>query len=111
MTMTCTLPTGYANLYGYSDVQPYEVLAISKSGKQITIRSMKAELDPTWNAEFHAGGFLAHCSNQSEQRWMIEIDQKSPPMKAYKRADGYFHSALGKHKIDIRPRSFYDYNF
>ena len=105
------LPTAYANLYGCSDVKPYEVVSVSKSGKQITLRSMKFERDQTWQPEFHAGGFVAHCSNQSEQRWLIESDADGYIIKAHKRADGYFHSAYGKHRIERNPRAFYDYNF
>ena len=105
------LPTAYANLYGYSDVHPYEVLAISKSGKQITIRAMKAERDPAWQPDFDIGGFSAHCSNQSDQRWMIESDSDGHTMKAHKRADGDFWGAYGRHRIDAKPRRFYDYHF
>lgn len=32
-------------------------------------------------------------------------------MKAYKRADGYFWSAYGRHRVAREPRKFYDYNF
>jgi len=105
------LPAAYANLYGYTDVFPYEVVSISKSGKQITIRSMKQRLDQTWQPEFFMGGFVANCGNQSEQRWLIESDPEGYTMKAYKRADGYFHSAYGKHRIDAKPRAFHDFNF
>ena len=34
--------TKYANLIKYSDVEPFEIIATSKSGKQITIREMDA---------------------------------------------------------------------
>jgi len=111
MTQMTNLPAAYANLYGYSDVRPYEVVSISKSGKQITIRSMKFERDQTWQPEFDMGGFVAHCVNQIEQRWLIESDPEGYTMKAHKRADGYFHSPYGKHRIDAEPRVFYDYNF
>lgn len=105
------LPAAYANLIGFSDVAPYEVLSMSKSGKQITIRAMNFERDPNWKPEFHAGGFVAHCSNQSEQKWIISRDDSRATMKAHKRADGYFWSAYGKHRIEAQPRAFYDYNF
>jgi hypothetical protein len=111
MNKMTNLPAAYANLYGYSDVRPYEVVSISKSGKQITIRSMKFERDQTWQPEFDMGGFVAHCVNQIEQRWLIESDPDGYTMKAHKRADGYFHSPYGKHRIDAKPRAFYDYNF
>jgi hypothetical protein len=105
------LPKAYANLIGYSDVEPFEVLSLSKSGKQITIRAMRVERDPSWKPEFHAGGFVANCSNQSSQRWNISADESSEAIKAHKRADGYFWSAFGKHRIEAQPRKFYDYNF
>lgn len=105
------LPKAYANQIGYSDIMPFEILSMSKSGKQITIRAMHAELDLNWKPEFHAGGFVANCSNQSEQEWVITSDEDGAVIKAHKRADGYFYSAWGKHKISDRPRRFYDYNF
>jgi len=101
----------FANQIGYSDITPFEVIATSKSGKQITIRQMQAERDPNWKPEFHAGGFFAHCANQSEQKWIITSDEDATPIKAHKRADGYFYSAWGKHKIEAQPRRFYDFNF
>lgn len=101
----------YANQIGYSDVRPFEIISVSKSGKQITIREMNAELDPSWKPQFHAGGFSAHCSNQADQKWIITSDENANTIKAYLRKDGRFHSAYGKHKIEDQPRRFYDYNF
>ena len=105
------LPKAYANLICYSDVFPFEVLAVSKSGKQITVRAMRAERDPSWKPEIIPGGFLGHCVNQADQRWIITPNEGGEPMKAHKRADGYFWSAFGKHRIEAQPRAFYDYNF
>jgi len=101
----------YANLLGYSDTSPFEVLTVSKSGKQITLRGMSATRDPSWTPEWHSGGFSAHCANQESQRWLIEVCEDNPPIKAYRRADGYYWSAYGKHKLEDQPRKFYDYNF
>ena len=101
----------YANLICYSDVFPFEVLAVSKSGKQITVRAMRAERDPAWEPEIVPGGFLGHYVNQSEQRWIITPNESGEPMKAHKRADGYYWSAFGKHQLEAQPRAFYDYNF
>ena len=103
--------TKYANLIKYSDVEPLEIIATSKSGKQITVRWMDAERDPTWKPEFHAGGFSAHCSNQSEQRWVITSNEDQPTFKAHLRKDGRYHSIYGKHAIEEQPRCFHDYNF
>jgi len=101
----------YANQIGYSDVHPFEVLAVSKSGKQITIRPMQCELDPNWQPEIVPGGFAGHCVNQQGQRWVITSDEDAAPIKAHKRSDGYYYSAWGKHRIEDQPRRFYDYNF
>jgi hypothetical protein len=111
MTMTCTLPTGYANLILLSDIQPFEILSISKSGKKITIREMDAQLDQNWVPNFVAGGFTANCSNQEDQSWCFMPNEANPEIAAYKRADGYFWSTYGKHRVAAKPRKFYDYNF
>lgn len=111
MTIHTNLPHAYANLIGYSDIAPFEVLSISKSGKQITIRTMDAKPDASVKLEFHAGGFVANCSNQQDQKWVIKSDADGAVLKAHKRADGFFHSAWGKHRIEAAPRKFYDYNF
>jgi hypothetical protein len=111
MTMTCTLPTGYANLIGYTDVQPFEILSVSPSGKQIIIREMDAHRHPNWMPNFVAGGFTANCSNQDDQRWSIVPNEANPAIKARLRVDGYFWSAYGKHRAASEPRKFYDYNF
>lgn len=99
----------YANLIGYSDVQPYEVLDISESGKTIYIRSMICERG--FVPEVIPGGFMGHCVNQNEQKWTIKQDHDAPIMKARLHKDGYFWSVLGKHKMEDAPRKFYDYNF
>lgn len=106
-----TITNKYANLIGYSDTKPFEIVSVSKSGKQITIREMNAERDPSWKPKFHAGGFSAHCSNQASQKWVITSDEDAITVKAHLRKDGRFHSAYGKHKIEDEPRCFYDFNF
>ena len=105
------LPKAYANMIGYSDILPFEVLSISKSGKQITIREMEAALDPSFQLAYEAGGFMGRAVNQGDQKWIIRSDEHGVVLKAHKRADGYFHSAWGKHRIEAAPRRFYDFNF
>jgi hypothetical protein len=109
--MTHTIPAGYANLIGYSDVQPFEILSANKSGKQIVIREMDAQRDPNWIPDFVAGGFTANCANQGDQAWFLVPNEANPAIKAHLRADGYFWSAYGKHRVASNPRKFYDYNF
>ena len=47
----------YANMIGYTDVSPHEIVK-RISDKTIEIRSMDAELDPSWKREVHPGGFF-----------------------------------------------------
>jgi hypothetical protein len=101
--------TQYANLICYSDVRPYEIIARTKT--TITVRAMKAVGDPSWKPVWHAGGFAGHCSNQSDQKWIITSDPDAHVMKAHLRKDGHYHSAYGRHVVEDRPRSFYDFNF
>lgn len=101
--------TQYANLIGYSDVAPFEIIARTKT--TITVRAMHAVKDPEWKPVFHPGGFVAHCSNQSDQKWIITSDPDDHVMKAYLRKDGYYYSRWGRHVISDKPRCHYDYNF
>lgn len=101
--------TQYANLIGYRDILPYEIIARTK--KTITLRVMDAIIDPDWKPMFHVGGFLAHCSNQSDQKWIITSNPDGFVMKAHLRKDGHYHSNWGKHVISDEPRCYHDYNF
>lgn len=100
----------YANRIGYSDVEPFEVVRVV-SPKIIEVRAMKATLDPSWKPEMHPGGFVAHCSNQHEQRWDIVSDETRPTLRLFLRKDGYFYGAGSRFKLEDAPRKFYDYNF
>ena len=99
----------YANMIGYSDIRPYEIIARTKT--TITVRAMDAAKDPDWKPVFHPGGFVAHCSNQSDQKWIITSDPDAYVMKAYLRKDGHYHSSWGRHVLSDEPICFYDYNF
>jgi hypothetical protein len=100
--------TQYANLYFHTDVRPYEVISQTKT--TITLRGMTAVIDPEWKPVFHIGGFMANCSNQDEQKWIITSDPDGLVMKAYLRKDGRFYSRYGRHVLSDEPRCFHDYN-
>lgn len=67
-----------ATIHYYSDSQACTVVAISKSGKRITLRADKAKLLNGANSgepdalEFSPGGFCGHTSGH--QRWAYEPD-------------------------------------
>ena len=100
----------FANLHGYSDVEPYEVVRVI-SDKTIEIRPMKAERDESVELKWAAGGFAGHCINQRDQKWNITSDETAPVIRARRRVDGYYHSAYGRHMLNDRAVRFYDYNF
>lgn len=66
----------YANHYGYSDVNPFEVVKVI-SDKTIEVREMDSEKDPSWVPNWHVGGFAGHCSNQQEQKWFIKSNAEN----------------------------------
>lgn len=49
---------------------------IKVTAKTVTVRRDKATLNPDFKPEFIPGGFAAHCTNQSEQSYTYEPDEK-----------------------------------
>jgi len=70
----------FANHYGFSDVNPYEVVKVI-SDKTIEVREMDAERDDSVKLDFHVGGFSAHCVNQCDQRWNINSNPGNPVVR------------------------------
>lgn len=100
----------FANLIGYSDITPFEVVKII-SDKTIEIREMKADRDPSFKPEFAIGGFVAHCTNQNDQKWLFASVQDRPTVRARLQKNGKWKSMFGEHRIATEPKCFYDYNF
>lgn len=100
----------YANLHGYSDISPYEVIRVV-SDKTLVVRRMDAELDPNWKPEFTPGGFVAHCTNQEKQTYTYKSCEDADTIRIRKRKDGNWYSFYGRHILSNEPRKFYDYNF
>ena len=100
----------YANHYGYSDVNPYEVVK-RISNQTIEIREMDAELDPSWTPVWHAGGFAGNCSNQHEQKWNIKSNPENPVVRIRLGKQGWKDKHGRKFDLRDQPTKFYDYNF
>lgn len=100
----------YANHYGYSDIDPYEIVRII-SDKTIEIREMKAERDDSVKLEFHVGGFSAHCSNQRDQKWTISSDETAPVIRIRLGKRGWKCPHGRKFSLSDEPVKFFDYNF
>ncbi len=118
--MTNLIPTTelFANLCGYSDVYPYEIVRIV-SDKCIEVRPMDvSENINKADLEFHVGGFSAHCSNQHSQDYIYTSNPENHVMKIrLNRVSQYCADKIWKCKNGQRfsiaeaPYKFYDYNF
>lgn len=101
----------YANQYGYSDIEPYEVVN-TVSDRTLEIRAMQAERDDSVVLRFVPGGFAGHCENQDAQRWRISSDRNAPVIRIRKHKDGRWYDRGGcRYRIEELPKKFYDYNF
>lgn len=101
----------YANCIGYTDVTPWEVVRVI-SDKTLEIRPMDSVKDPAWVAEFHQGGFTAHCSNQNEQRWIITSSTDYDTTRIRLNSKGQWKDKHGQRFVlSAEPRRFYDFNF
>jgi len=100
----------YANQYGYSDVNPFEVVRVI-SDKTLEVREMDAVRDESVKLEFHVGGFSAHCSNQRDQKWFITSNEQNRVIRIRLGKNGWKDSHGRKFDLSDRPVAFYDYNF
>jgi hypothetical protein len=100
----------FANCYGYSDVNPYEVVRVV-SEKTLEIRAMKCERDPSWKMEVNPGGFCANVSNQNDQKWFITSDESYPVSRIRLGKNGWKSKGGSKFVLSDAPVKFYDYNF
>jgi hypothetical protein len=100
----------FANHFGYSDTNPYEVVRVI-SAKTIEVRAMDAERDESFKLEWLPGGFAGHCVNQRDQKWRITSNESSPVIRIRLGKKGW-QSANGlKFVLADKPVKFYDYNF
>jgi len=100
----------FANHYGYSDVNPYEVVRVI-SDKTIEVREMDAERDDSVKLDFHVGGFSAHCPNQHDQRWNIRSNPDNCVVRIRLGKQGWKDAHGRRFKLNDQPVKFYDYNF
>jgi hypothetical protein len=98
-----------ATICHYSDRTACTIVEVSPSAKTITLQPDHAELDH-WKPEMIPGGFAAHCTNNSTQRYRYARNAKAPIVKARLRKDGRYRTPAGERVIEGR-HHFHDYNF
>jgi hypothetical protein len=100
----------YANHYGYTDVDPYEVVR-RVSDITLEIREMNAVRGPSVPLQFIPGGFSAHCVNQYDQKWLISTNESAPIIRIRFGKNGWKDKDGRRYKLSDKPVKFYDYNF
>lgn len=101
----------YCNHHGYTDIDPYEVVK-EISDHIVEIRPMDAEKDDSVKLKFQIGGFSAHCSNQSDQKWHINSVPDADTIKVvWDASQNKWINGSCQFIMSDTPIKFYDYNF
>jgi hypothetical protein len=100
----------YANHYGHSDINPYEVVRVV-SERCLEVREMASEILNQKELIFVPGGFSSNCSNQRVQRWKIESDVDAPIFRIRLGVRGWRSADGRRFNVSDEPIRFYDYNF
>lgn len=100
-----------ATFIGWSDRAAYHVVAISASRRTLTLARATAKLDPTWKPIVAPGGFVGHCLNNNEQRWLIEENPNGDRVTVRLHKNGQWRAANGNRYSIGEAREFHDYNF
>ena len=98
-----------ATICHYSDRTACTIIAVSASGKTISLQADHAKLDD-WKPEMIPGGFAAHCVNNDTQRDRYRPNPEAPILKARLRKDGTYRTTMDEPVIEGR-HQFHDYNF
>ena len=110
MRLATEVYMNYANHYGYSDVNPFEIVR-RVSDRTLEVRAMKAERDPSWKPDFIPGGFCGTVVNQSSQQWLIESDPAGHVVRIRLGKHGWKDAQGRRFALSDEPVKFYDYNF
>jgi hypothetical protein len=101
----------------WTDSHACEVVAVSPSGRKVTVREMKATIDPAFKPEFIPGGFVGHVPNQDDQRWTLESDPAGATHVAHwsDKRKRYEVGGRGGCRVYVHAagegHEFHDYNF
>jgi hypothetical protein len=99
----------YANHYGWSDVNPYEVVK-KVSDRTLEVRAMDAEKDESVKTTFVPGGFSVVSDNA--QAWHIKSNPQNPIVRIRLHKTGEWKDKHGRRfGLSNEPHKFYDYNF
>ena len=101
----------FANMYGWSDVEPFEVVRVI-SDKTIEVRPMDAERDESVKLQWAVGGFSAVCLNDHDQKWDIKSNPANPVVRIRLSAKKGWQDKHGRRfGLSKKPVKYYDHNF
>lgn len=86
---------------------------IRRTAKTLYVQRDKATLDPSFKPEYIPGGFSAHCTNDGEQKWIIERDPNGAVTRFnWSEKKGRWQSGSdGSIRLKLGRHEHYDYNF
>ena len=100
----------FLNNHLFTDVAPFQIVRLTKSGKTAYVRAVKVERHPDWKPETIAGGFCGHTVNNYEQFWKYG-ELEGPEYAVRLTKSGWKSKLGGRHIPADKPKRFYDYNF
>jgi hypothetical protein len=101
----------HANQYGYSDVNPYEIVK-KNTPRKMMVREMVAELDSSFVPDVSVGGFVGHFKNNHEQSYSYKSNPSHPEIAIRLDKKGNWKDKWGnKYNLSNKPHKFHDYNF
>lgn len=93
----------------WSDRHAYTISRVSKSGNIFWMKRDIAILDKSFKPEMVEGGFVAHTTNNHEQKYNYTPDPKADEVRVTKTKKGW-HCRKGMVGVGRR-EEYYDYNF
>jgi len=101
----------YANHFGYTDINPFEVVRVI-SDKTLEVRAMDAIRDESVDLQWVPGGFSFHCVNQADQKWLIKSNPSNRIVRIrLSKNKGWQDKDGRRFELSDKPTKFYDYNF
>lgn len=95
-------------LHYMTDAHAYTVIAVSPSGKTITIQRDKATLSADFKPDVSVGGFAGHTNNNRDQSYTYDHDPDGNIYKARLTKRGW---CVSGQRVTPGRHEFYDYNF
>lgn len=100
----------YAIMVLYTDRFPYKIVEkISDTTLEVSL--IPCSLHPDWRPVFIAGGFVGHCINLHDQRWIFHPPARERFRIRLHRNGKWYDKDHNMYYLAKEPVRFEDYNF